>query len=81
MPQHVSDESVLDKIHALAGEERRLYEQGAQTPRDQARLETIRVELDQCWDLLRQRRARREFGQDPDDAALRPASIVENYQR
>ena len=39
------------------------------------------VELDQCYDLLRQRQARREFGQDPDEAEARPAEIVENYRQ
>jgi hypothetical protein len=43
------------------------------------RLTTINVELDQCWDLLRQRRALREFGRDPDEAEVRPAKVVENY--
>jgi hypothetical protein len=39
------------------------------------------VQLDQCWDLLRQRRARRAAGQDPDAAAVRPADVVEHYQQ
>jgi hypothetical protein len=42
---------------------------------------SLEVELDQCWDLLRQRRARREFGQDPNDARVRPASVVERYKQ
>ena len=44
------------------------------------RLRTIEVELDQCWDLLRQRRARREFGEDPTGAQVRDAKVVESYQ-
>jgi hypothetical protein len=40
----------------------------------------LKTRLDQCWDLLRQRRARREFGEDPDQAQVRPGSIVENYK-
>ncbi|WP_144445852.1 DUF2630 family protein, partial [Inquilinus limosus] len=44
------------------------------------RLKEIQVELDRAWDLLRQRRARREYGQDPDDAHLRPAGIVRTYR-
>jgi hypothetical protein len=44
------------------------------------RLSRIEVELDQCWDLLRQRRARREFGQNPQDAQVRDAATVENYR-
>ena len=45
------------------------------------RLGEIEVMLDQCWDLLRQRRAKREFGGDPDEAHVRPANVVENYQQ
>jgi len=41
----------------------------------------LRVELDQCWDLLRQRRALREFGGDPDQAKVRPPNVVENYKQ
>jgi len=48
---------------------------------DRGRLAELKVELDQCWDLLRQRRALREFGQDPDRARVRPAEIVENYEQ
>jgi Protein of unknown function (DUF2630) len=44
------------------------------------RQEETKVELDQCWDLLRQRDARREFGQDPNEATMRPASVVERYK-
>jgi hypothetical protein len=44
------------------------------------RLRTIEVELDQCWDLLRQRRARREFGEDPGAAQVRDAKVVESYR-
>ena len=47
--------------------------------RDQ--LAAAEAALDQCWDLLRQRRARREFGENPDGAAARPADEVENYQQ
>ena len=45
------------------------------------RLRSIEVELDQCWDLLRQRRAKREYGQNPDDAHVRDADVVEHYQQ
>jgi hypothetical protein len=50
-------------------------------PTSQVRLQEIKVELDQCWDLLRQRDARREFGQDPNKAKGRPASVVERYKQ
>jgi hypothetical protein len=58
-----------------------LYSQDGLSDHDQVRLEQIKVELDQCWDLLRQRDARREFGQDPDRAKVRPASVVERYKQ
>ena len=48
---------------------------------ERERLRAAEEALDQCWDLLRQRRARREFGENPDDAMVRPASEVEGYQQ
>jgi hypothetical protein len=81
MAQDTSDESILGKIESLVHEEQHLYGHKALSDHDQVRLEKIQVELDQCWDLLRQRRARREFGQDPDAAKIRPASIVEGYEQ
>jgi len=79
--QKTTDETVLTKITDLVHEEQTLYGLKALTDHDQVRLEAIQVELDQCWDLLRQRRARREFGQNPDDAKVRPASVVERYEQ
>jgi hypothetical protein len=61
-------------------EEKRLYAQGEISDAERERLGKINVELDRCWDLLRQRRALREFGRNPDEAEVRPASIVENYR-
>jgi hypothetical protein len=81
MAEHVSDETVLGRIQSLVHEEQLLYGQSGLSDGDQVRLENIQVELDQCWDLLRQRRARREFGQDPDSAQARPASVVERYEQ
>ena len=81
MAQHTSDQSVLEKIESLVHEEQHLYGQGDLSDHDQVRLQKLQVELDQCWDLLRQRRARREFGQDPDGAKVRPASVVERYEQ
>jgi uncharacterized protein DUF2630 len=81
MAQHTSDETVLGKIQNLVHEEQRLYGQENLADHDHVRMEQIKVELDQCWDLLRQRRARREFGQDPEGAAVRPASVVERYEQ
>ena len=81
MAMHTSDESILAKIQGLVHEEQGLYGQDELPDHDQVRLEQIKVELDQCWDLLRQRDARREFGQDPDRAKVRPASVVERYKQ
>ena len=81
MAEHTTDQTVLNKIETLVHEEQHLYGQGQLSDHDQVRLEKIQVELDQCWDLLRQRRARREFGQDPDGAKVRPASVVERYEQ
>jgi hypothetical protein len=75
-----SDRSVLDHIQELADEEHRLYERGNLSDEEQERLRKINVELDRCWDLLRQRRALREYGRDPDEAEARPSSVVGRYQ-
>ena len=74
-----TDESLQKKIEALVQEEQHLYGHETLVDHDRVRLEDIRVQLDQCWDLLRQRRARRDAGQDPNDAKVRPASVVEGY--
>jgi hypothetical protein len=81
MTTPTSDESILAKIQGLVHEEQRLYGQNELGDHDHVRLEKIKIELDQCWDLLRQRDARREFGQDPDAAKIRPASVVERYKQ
>jgi uncharacterized protein DUF2630 len=76
-----TDERVLAKIHRLVEEEHALRGSSDLGREEQARLEAIGVELDQCWDLLRQRRALREFGEDPNRAQVRPPGIVENYKQ
>jgi len=81
MANEKSDQSVLGHIDELVKEEERLYAKNGLTEEDQARLGEVKVALDQCWDLLRQRRAMREFGEDPDKAKVRPAKIVENYEQ
>ena len=81
MANEKSDQSVLGHIDELVKEEERLYAKNGLTEEDQARLGQVKVALDQCWDLLRQRRALREFGEDPDKAKVRPAKIVENYEQ
>jgi hypothetical protein len=75
------DERVLGNIRQLVDEERALHANPGRDAGAQGRLESIRVELDQCWDLLRQRRALREFGEDPDRAKVRPPNIIENYEQ
>ncbi|MGO1076870.1 DUF2630 family protein [Inquilinus sp. CA228] len=75
-----TDQSVLNRIEKLVAEEERLWSGGRPSDPELKRLKEIQVELDRAWDLLRQRRARREFGQDPDDAHLRPAGIVRTYR-
>jgi len=78
-----SDQSVADHIEALVAEEHRLLDRGGREggldPTEHARLEAVRVELDRLWDLLRQRRALRDAGRDPDDASERDADTVEGY--
>ena len=75
------DHSVLNHINRLVSEEEQLYGRRELTDDDRDRLAELKVQLDQCWDLLRQRRALREFGEDPDKAKVRPAKIVENYEQ
>jgi hypothetical protein len=78
----MSDADVLSKINELVAEERELLDEAAkgEAPRDtHARLEGLQVTLDQCWDLLRQRRAQREVGGDPDSAQPRSETTVERY--
>jgi hypothetical protein len=80
----MDDSQILGRIDELVAEEQNLHERegrGQLDPGDHARLEEIQVSLDRCWDLLRQRRARREFGEDPDQASARSAGTVENYQQ
>jgi hypothetical protein len=81
MTEHGSDQPVLKHIERLVREEHDLYGHEKLSDRDRQRLKELEVELDQCWDLLRQRRARREFGLDPDQARVRPPEVVENYEQ
>jgi len=81
----MDDRSVLHQINELAEEEERLWsragEGGGLTAEDEARLHVLQVRLDQAYDLLAQRRARRAAGLNPDGAHVRPAEIVENYEQ
>ncbi|HEY9367802.1 DUF2630 family protein [Streptomyces sp.] len=77
----MSNEQILVNIGALVEEERALRQRtGGLLPEELARLAELEVQLDQAWDLLRQRRAKTEFGDDPDTAAVRPAAEVESYR-
>jgi hypothetical protein len=73
----MSDVKILEHITALVEEEGKLRSGGAANAE---RLRHVEEQLDQCWDLLRQRRAKREFGQDPGTAHVRDAGTVENYE-
>ena len=77
---HTTDQTVLKHIEELVAEEKKLYAKGSVSDEEKRKLDQINVELDRCWDLLRQRRALREFGRNPDDAEVRPARTVENYR-
>lgn len=82
----MSDESIAARIESLVREEQGLRRREQvdskdemQLEADQQRLRAVEIELDRCWDLLRQRRAREEFGRDPDEAEVRDADTVERY--
>jgi hypothetical protein len=79
------DEEVIKRIGSLVEEEhaleRSLTSGTGATDDTDARLRELEVALDQCWDLLRQRRARRHSGDNPDEAAVRSADVVERYQQ
>jgi hypothetical protein len=81
----MEQEQILDRVRSLVDREHELREQrqkgelGAEEER--AEIRRIEETLDQCWDLLRQRRAQVEFGQDADNASPRPAAIVETYDQ
>jgi hypothetical protein len=80
----VDDAEVVGRIGKLADEEHHLeraHEGKSLSGDELARLKEIELALDQCWDLLRQRRARRAAGEDPDTADVRPEAVVERYQQ
>jgi hypothetical protein len=81
----MDDVDIVQQIDRLVDEEhlltRRTASYGGPTEEDRDRLRDLEVQLDQCWDLLRQRRARRSAGQEPDDATVRSADVVERYQQ
>jgi uncharacterized protein DUF2630 len=75
------DKLVLSHIDSLVKEEEALYRKREISDDDRKRLHQLKVQLDQYWDLLRQRRALREFGEDPDKAKTRPVDVVEKYEQ
>ena len=75
----MDDSSVLGHIAQLVEEEHRLRADAGKPDHDAARLRKVEEQLDQCWDLLRQRRAKREFGDDPNSAAVRDPRTVKGY--
>jgi hypothetical protein len=78
----MADEDVIGSINQLANDEHELFQKearGEASDADRARLKDLQVSLDQCWDLLHQRRARRAAGQNPEEAEVRPESVVEGY--
>jgi hypothetical protein len=80
----MDDADIARRITALVEEEHRLERSHAGeglSDEELARLRSVEVALDQCWDLLRQRRARRRAGQDPEGVAVRPPEVVERYQQ
>jgi hypothetical protein len=81
MKDEAEDQSVLTHIQQLAAEEHRLFAHEALNDADRARLAKINIELDQCWDLLRQRQALQDAGRNPNEAQVRPPEIVENYEQ
>jgi hypothetical protein len=79
----MDDKDLIDRINALAHEEHELFDKesrGDAGKNDRERLRELEVTLDQCWDLLHQRRALRNAGLDPDEAKVRDENTVEGYQ-
>ena len=80
----MEDPQIHGAIDRMVAEEHELWQReaaGEATDSDRQRLEAVRVSLDQCWDLLRQRRARREAGRNPDAAELRAPEVVERCEQ
>ena len=78
----MQDQDVIDRINALAREEHELFQKesrGQASDSDRDRLDSLQVTLDQCWDLLHQRRALRDAGDDPSKARVRDEKTVEGY--
>jgi hypothetical protein len=79
----MDETQIHGRIERLVAEEHELWERegrGEAADEDRRRLDELKVTLDQCWDLLRQRRAKREFGENPAEAQVRDPATVENYR-
>ena len=80
----MDDGVIHESIEQLVAEEHELWDReaaGSATEADRGRLQDVKVSLDRCWDLLRQRRALEEFSMDPDAARARPEETVEGYEQ
>jgi hypothetical protein len=75
----MDETDILSRIHSLVEEEHKLRESTDHSEDDRARISKLEADLDQCWDLLRQRRAKRQYDENPDEAEARPEATVENY--
>ena len=75
----MDEKDILGRISSLVEEEHKLREGTDHTDEQRARMTELEASLDQCWDLLRQWRAKRQYGEDPDDAEPRPEPQVEGY--
>ena len=75
----MDETDILSRIHALVEEEHALRDSSEHTDETRSRMSRLEADLDQCWDLLRQRRAKRQYDDDPDEAQVRPEQQVENY--
>jgi hypothetical protein len=80
----MDDQQVLSRIDALVQEEEQLLHrhegESSLSPDEDARLAELKIQLDQAWDYLRQRRSLRQYGEDPDDASPRDSGTVEGYE-
>lgn len=82
--KRVDDDRIHDRIEQLVSEEHELWQResdGSATGDERRRLESLKVSLDQCWDLLRQRRALRQAGLDAEAARVRDEDVVEGYEQ
>ena len=75
----MDEKDILNRISSLVEEEHTLREGAEHTAEQRARIGELEKHLDQCWDLLRQRRAKRQYGENPDEAEARPEPQVESY--